>query len=632
MSGARFLVGDVFEGLAALEAEGTQVDLVLTSPPFLALRSYLPPDHPDKGKEIGSEPTPADFLDTMLAVVEACADVLAPHGSICFEFGDTYSGSGGAGGDYAEGGLRDGQERFDGSASRAYGTGSAPRPPRSGRSRDWPKNGANPATRSPAPGWPLDKSLCMIPELFAASLAYGRNLLRPERDTDPWRVRNTVAWVRPNPPVGALGDKVRPAKSLLTWACKARDRWFDLDAVRTEAIDQRVRTTNGTKQVNGDPAEVMTANYQQRVPSNPAGAPPLDWWKISPGGYSGKVSTTKRVRCGPDDGGERTTSPDCPVHADLPGQLPKALRDGRAAAQSPRTPRSDDRHAQAQLDGFAPTDGSLDRSGSSPDPTTASSDPQCSPVATPRSTASSRTGPVPATSPPGTASGRSLGRIGDTSTSPRSGEPHPDTLGSSTSADGSDGSRPSPDPHTAGTGTGPTSTACTCSFWRTVTESSSHYAVYPPELCRIPIEASCPRRVCLTCGTPSRRETEAGYTRAHGGSTGARRNLAEPAGRTNGTGMTGKDVMDKHVTTTGWTTCGCPGTDGIRLDGYHTGAGWRPGIVLDPFGGSGTTGLVATGLSRDAILIDLDARNADLATERLGMFLTVEHLATEGAA
>ena len=43
------------------------VDLVLTSPPFLALRSYLPDGHPDKAKEIGSEPTPAEFIDTNLA-------------------------------------------------------------------------------------------------------------------------------------------------------------------------------------------------------------------------------------------------------------------------------------------------------------------------------------------------------------------------------------------------------------------------------------------------------------------------------------------------------------------------------------------------------------------------------------
>jgi hypothetical protein len=79
----------------------------------------------------------------------------------------------------------------------------------------------------------MDKSLCGIPTLFAWSLAYGRNLLRPERATDPWRIRNVVAWCRPNPPVGALGDKFRPGTSYLTVATKARDRWFDLDAVRT---------------------------------------------------------------------------------------------------------------------------------------------------------------------------------------------------------------------------------------------------------------------------------------------------------------------------------------------------------------------------------------------------------------
>ena len=51
---------------------------------------------------------------------------------------------------------------------------------------------------------------------------------------------------------------------------------------------------------------------------------------------------------------------------------------------------------------------------------------------------------------------------------------------------------------------------------------------------------------------------------------------------------------------------------------------WRPGVVLDPFAGSGTTLAVATGHGRDAIGIDLDERNAHLAQERVGMFLTVE--------
>ncbi len=41
------------------------------------------------------------------------------------------------------------------------------------------------------------------------------------------------------------------------------------------------------------------------------------------------------------------------------------------------------------------------------------------------------------------------------------------------------------------------------------------------------------------------------------------------------------------------------------------------GTVLDPFGGSGTVGLVADRHHRNAILIDLDARNKPMATERI---------------
>jgi hypothetical protein len=67
-------------------------------------------------------------------------------------------------------------------------------------------------------------------------------------------------------------------------------------------------------------------------------------------------------------------------------------------------------------------------------------------------------------------------------------------------------------------------------------------------------------------------------------------------------------------TTLGWTDCG------------HE--DWRNGVVLDPFGGSGTTGAVATGMGRDAVLIDLDEDNIQLARERIGMFLTVEELET----
>lgn len=68
--------------------------------------------------------------------------------------------------------------------------------------------------------------------------------------------------------------------------------------------------------------------------------------------------------------------------------------------------------------------------------------------------------------------------------------------------------------------------------------------------------------------------------------------------------------------TVGWSDCG-----------HDT---WRQGVVLDPFAGSGTTLRIATGHGRDAIGIDLDARNADLARQRVGMWLEViDHHADE---
>jgi DNA modification methylase len=417
VSTARFIVGDVLDGLASLPDES--VDLILSSPPFLALRSYLPPDHPEKSKEIGSEPTPAGFLDDLLDVVEACDRVLAPHGSLVFELGDTYSGSGGAGGDYTDNGLRAAQPAFTGSAyaRRVESTMERTGPGRMTKARL---------------GWPLDKSLTGIPTLFAWSLAYGRNLLRPERTIDPWRIRNLVAWNRPNPPVGALGDKFRPATSYLTVACKSRTRYYDQDAVRTPH-----KFPDDNRHERKDVSLNDKGERFRNSPINEAGAPPLDW-----------------------------------IEMDEDQEFPSYLV-------------------------------------------------------------------IP--------------------TSPYKG---------------------------------------------------SHYATWPADLCVPFIKSMCPERVCRVCGEPSRRMVDVSYVRGSGGTTGQRRDLKEPDGRTNGTGAAGKPTMDRVATTLGWTAC--------SHDDY------RPGCVLDPFAGSGTTLMVATGHGRTAVGIDIDGRNADLARERVGMFLSVE--------
>lgn len=256
VSEARYIVADVFDGLRSLP--DNSVDLVMSSPPFLALRSYLPADHELKSKEIGSEATPGAFLDVLLDVVEECARVLAPHGSLVFELGDTYAG-GGASGWHRSG--EEAEERY-----RSLGT-----------AHDCISSGA---------GWPLDKSKVLVPQLFAISLAYGFNPLTG-RTTEPWRVRNTVAWCRPNPPVGRDGDKFRPATSFLTVACKARDRYWDGDAVRVPYSDLTMKV-KGEEWANGErgfktgpkAASGETGRPMPESRATHAGAPLLDFWEI----------------------------------------------------------------------------------------------------------------------------------------------------------------------------------------------------------------------------------------------------------------------------------------------------------------------------------------------------------------
>jgi site-specific DNA-methyltransferase (adenine-specific) len=242
---ARFIVGDVMDTLRGMA--DSSVDMVFTSPPFLGLRSYLPADHPLKDKEIGTELNPGQFIDTLLDVTEELARVLAPHGSICIELGDTYAGgNNGPDAHKPEGGHHD-----------LY----------------WEK------PRSSGEGWPEGKSLCLIPELYRVALVYGVNALTG-RTTPKWRARNVVRWCRPNPAVGALSDKVRPATSDIIIACKSKTRFYDLDAARhtpLHGLDPAKKMSNGL--YKGHPSQESSLSRPDRV-SNAAGAPPLDHWWI----------------------------------------------------------------------------------------------------------------------------------------------------------------------------------------------------------------------------------------------------------------------------------------------------------------------------------------------------------------
>ena len=62
----------------------------VTSPPYFALRSYLPAGHESKCLEIGSEPTPDAFLATMVDVFRGVRRVLRDDGYLMVNLGDSY--------------------------------------------------------------------------------------------------------------------------------------------------------------------------------------------------------------------------------------------------------------------------------------------------------------------------------------------------------------------------------------------------------------------------------------------------------------------------------------------------------------------------------------------------------------
>jgi site-specific DNA-methyltransferase (adenine-specific) len=143
-------------------------------------------------------------------------------------------------------------------------------------------------------------------------------------------------------------------------------------------------------------------------------------------------------------------------------------------------------------------------------------------------------------------------------------------------------------------------------LWKMSTQpyAGSHYATFPMALPKRLIEAMCPLRVCTVCGRPSERITEALRV------TDGNFNRPHAIAKSETNGATFASNADTYRTTLGWSDCG------------HD--QWRTGVVLDPFAGSGTTLEAAQAVGRHAIGIDLDARNADLAQSRVGMFLTVE--------
>ena len=161
----------------------------------------------------------------------------------------------------------------------------------------------------------------------------------------------------------------------------------------------------------------------------------------------------------------------------------------------------------------------------------------------------------------------------------------------------------------------------------------AHFATFPPELAqRCIVAGTSAKGQCPACGAPWERVTARGALAGEARIQDTERPAAEAKGlsgtsilRTNG--RTWRETIDL-----GWQpTCTCDGefvAEPLVLEEPER--TWRrfvpgpggvqepvPQVLLDPFGGAGTTGLVASRLGRDAVLIELNPEYAAMARQRI---------------
>lgn len=134
----------------------------------------------------------------------------------------------------------------------------------------------------------------------------------------------------------------------------------------------------------------------------------------------------------------------------------------------------------------------------------------------------------------------------------------------------------------------------------------AHFAVYPPELCKKPILATCPPEVCSECGKPLERESEVVDREVPGGVSRVPKDERPPGGKPESDRIGLTQPTERRLGP--WEKrCDC--------DTERT----APGIAIDPFAGAGTTCLVAKRLGRRFIGIELNPEYVALAQKRVGV-------------
>lgn len=227
------------------------VDLIVTSPPYWALRDYRDGDQSLAG-QIGNEASPGEYLESLWECTREWMRVLKPEGSLWINLGDKYStGNSGQSGlaklgeQWAGGGHSDAKAKR---ASRRVG------------------------------GMP-PKSLLGLPWMYACGCTGGLARLGGHDPGLNLILRAEVIWAKPNGLPESVTDRVRRSHEQWFHFVKQPRYFSAVDEIREPYSDKTVRTyptaygAPGTARQGRDSKTLRLAN-------NPLGALPGSVWEI----------------------------------------------------------------------------------------------------------------------------------------------------------------------------------------------------------------------------------------------------------------------------------------------------------------------------------------------------------------
>jgi DNA modification methylase len=233
------------------------VDLVITSPPYFALRSYQDDGEHYTG-QIGDEKTPDDYVSSLLEVVRECVRVLKPSGSLWVNLGDKYAGQ---------------------------GSGYSPEAPSNQNNpfrADGKKRQAN--VRSSQTYGLKPKSLIGLPWRFALRCIDELGLV----------LRAEVIWHKPNAVPESVRDRVRRDHEQWFHFTLHPDYYSAVDEIRDPYLDKWPdRKPETERKVPGRPERenrgymIESPQHTKRQPNepNPLGRIPGSVWTINTEGF-----------------------------------------------------------------------------------------------------------------------------------------------------------------------------------------------------------------------------------------------------------------------------------------------------------------------------------------------------------